>query len=172
MKPFFIAAFLFWSVNVFAQKDEVYLKKHTSDLNGEYLIKDDSGKVKTVNVYKNGELMLIKEIAIDGGDTIYLFSDVKPEFPGSEIELFRFLRVNIQYPSKEKDNIISGKIITTFIIEKDGSMSGIRILRSDDKRIDNEIFRVLNLMPKWTPGKQNGIPVRVRFHLPITIDWK
>ncbi|MBC8147031.1 MAG: energy transducer TonB [Bacteroidetes bacterium] len=89
------------------------------------------------------------------------------EFKGGEVELFKFLKNNINYPEYDKRNKIEGTVYLTFVVEKDGSITNIQILRSVSYSIDEEAIRVLKKMPNWNPGKQGIKKVRVQFNLPI-----
>ena len=90
-----------------------------------------------------------------------------PEFPGGEKAMLKFLYENLQYPSVDKENEIEGKVVVQFIVEEDGSISNTKILRSVSKTIDAEAVRVVESMPKWQPGMQEGEPVRVEYSMPI-----
>lgn len=91
-----------------------------------------------------------------------------PHFPGGDAALMQFLRENIKYPETAEKNGIQGRVICTFVVENDGSVSDVQILRSVDDALDKEAVRVIQAMPKWVPGRQNGEPVFVKFTLPIT----
>ena len=90
-----------------------------------------------------------------------------PSFPGGEPELFKYLSKNISYPEISKIENSQGKVHLSFIIEKDGTISNVRVLIGVDKYIDKEAIRVIEHMPKWIPGEQMGEKVRVRFQLPL-----
>ncbi|WP_431242754.1 energy transducer TonB [Flavobacterium sp. P21] len=92
--------------------------------------------------------------------------DVRPEFPGGIIEFNKFIEQNFKIP---KDGL-KGKIYTTFVIEKDGSLSGIKVLRDIGYETGSEAIRVLQLSPKWKPGKQNNKLVRVLYSAPLYIN--
>ena len=94
-----------------------------------------------------------------------IFSAVEkePEFPGGQEAFSEFLAQNIRYPAAMRDLGVQGKVIVTFVVEKDGSLSGARVLRSPNDGLNEEALRVLFLSQKWTPGYQNGKPVRVQF---------
>ncbi|HEY6162242.1 MAG TPA: TonB family protein, partial [Bacteroidia bacterium] len=91
------------------------------------------------------------------------------EFPGGMTELFKFLQKNIHYPEFERQEHISGKSILTFVVEKDGSISDVQVVKGvpGGPGCDKEAVRVVKIMPKWNPGKQNGHPVRVKYALPV-----
>lgn len=91
-----------------------------------------------------------------------------PQFPGGHIALVEYLSKNIKFPkSKEKENV-RVRVVTTFTVDKDGSITDAKIVRSQGEAFDNEALRVINGMPKWIPGTQNGKAVRVKYTLPIT----
>ncbi|WP_290460559.1 energy transducer TonB [Bacteroides caecimuris] len=93
--------------------------------------------------------------------------EVKPSFPGGESALYEFLESNMQYPEEAKRNNEHGRVIVTFYIEKDGTVTNPRILRGCTPSLDAEALRLVSIMPKWTPGKMNGELKRVSFSLPI-----
>ena len=91
-----------------------------------------------------------------------------PQFPGGHVALFEYLSKNIKFPkSKEKEDV-KVRVVTTFTVEKDGSITDAKIVRSQGEAFDNEALRVINGMPKWIPGMQNGKAVSVKYTLPIT----
>ncbi|MGY3212138.1 energy transducer TonB [Mucilaginibacter sp. HD30] len=98
---------------------------------------------------------------------IYLAFDKAPEFPGGTGAFVSFLEKTIRYPIKARTRGKDGKVLVTFVIEKDGSITNGKILRSVDDDIDAEVLRVVNLSPKWNPGTVNGVPVRSQFTYPI-----
>jgi len=89
---------------------------------------------------------------------------VPPKFPG---DLKKYYADNIKYPDSARKNNIQGTVYLTFIIEKDGSITHISILRSPNTMLSNEAIRVISTMPKWSPGMQDGKPVKVQFNLPV-----
>ena len=90
-----------------------------------------------------------------------------PEFPGGQVALQSFLNKNLNYPIIAQENGISGRVSCAFVVNIDGSIVDIEVVRGIDPSLDKEALRVLATMPKWTPGKQRGKPVRVRFNLPV-----
>ena len=90
-----------------------------------------------------------------------------PEFPGGEEALMRFLNDNIRYPAIARESGIQGTVFIQFIVERDGSVSNVRVVRGIGGGCDEESLRVVGRMPRWTPGKQRGRAVRVEFVLPI-----
>ena len=93
--------------------------------------------------------------------------DEKPSFPGGESAMKSYLNSNVKYPAAAQENGIQGRVIVQFIIEKDGSISDVKISRSVFSSLDREALRVVKAMPKWNPGKVNGIPVRVKNEVPV-----
>ena len=91
----------------------------------------------------------------------------EPQFPGGLDALMKYLSKNIHYPEQAKKDNIQGKVYVTFVVEKDGSINGAKILRGVGGGCDEEALRVVNAMPKWKPGKLQGTPVRVQYNLPI-----
>lgn len=92
----------------------------------------------------------------------------QPSFPGGQDALMAWLRDNIKYPVVAAENGIQGKVIVQFVVGKNGSISNVKVLRSVDPSLDREAVRVVSSMPNWTPGKQNGTSVNVRYTLPVT----
>lgn len=91
-----------------------------------------------------------------------------PQFPGGMQNLLAFLNENVHYPEACKENNVQGRVIVSFVIEKDGTISEPKVVRSVSPELDAEGIRVVSSMPKWTPGYQRGEPVSVRFTLPIS----
>ena len=91
-----------------------------------------------------------------------------PTFPGGMGALMQWLSKNLQYPTIAAENGIQGKVIVKFVVEKDGSVSGVKVVRGVDPSLDREAERVIKNMPAWVPGKQNGSAVRCNFNVPVT----
>jgi len=90
-----------------------------------------------------------------------------PEFPGGEQALMQYLTKNLKYPASAQDNNIQGRVIVTFVVNRDGSIVDPKIMKSLDAACDKEAVRVIKSMPKWKPGKQRGKAVRVKYTLPV-----
>ena len=103
----------------------------------------------------------------DGDILIDVVEDM-PQFPGGTQKLFEYLAKNVRYPKEAEEKCIQGRVIVTFVVEKDGSITDAKVLRSVAPSLDAEALRVVNDMPKWIPGKQDGEPVRVKYTIPIT----
>jgi TonB family protein len=95
------------------------------------------------------------------------FVEVMPEPVGGMDAMYKFLQENLTYPKEARDKGISGTVFIEFVVEKDGSISNVKVLKSVDPDLDAESVRVVKLMPKWNPGKQMGKPVRCYFNIPI-----
>ena len=98
---------------------------------------------------------------------VYDVVEVMPQFPGGQIAMLKYSMENIKYPEQAMKEGIQGRVAVRFIVEKDGRVSNVRLLRSVQPSLDKEAIRVVKSMPKWTPGKHNGKPVRVRFNVPV-----
>ena len=98
-----------------------------------------------------------------------MVSTIMPQYPGGEEARVKFLQENIIYPKNAQEAGIEGKVLVGFVVEIDGSLTDFRIvrLRYPLPLVDEEALRVAKLMPKWIPGKQNGKPIRVQYHMPI-----
>ena len=99
---------------------------------------------------------------------IYDVVEQMPTFPGGPEALFKYLSENIKYPVVAEENGIQGRVIVTYVVEKDGSISDVRVVKSVDPSLDKEAQRVVKSMPRWIPGKQNGSAVRVKYTVPVT----
>ena len=95
-----------------------------------------------------------------------------PSFPGGQAELYRFLRKNLAYPSEAMKNKVGGKVILRFIVEKDGLITHIELVKGIGYGCDLEAIRVVKSMPNWIPGKQSFNTVRCFYHLPIVFTVK
>ena len=100
-------------------------------------------------------------------DMVFDVVEVMPQFPGGQIAMLQYLMKNIKYPEQAVKEGIQGRVTVRFIVEKDGSISDVKPVLSVHPLLNKEAVRVVKSMPKWTPGKQNGKPVRVRFNVPV-----
>lgn len=99
---------------------------------------------------------------------IFQVVEEQPMFPGGMQELMKFLQTSIRYPKEAQERGIQGRVVVQFVVNKDGSICDEHVVRSVDPQLDAEALRVVRSMPNWTPGKQRGEAVRVRFTLPVT----
>ncbi len=100
-------------------------------------------------------------------EAIFTAVEQNPEFPGGMSAMYRFLGNNIKYPSEAQKNKVQGRVFVRFIVEKDGSIGRVEVLKGIGFGCDEEAIRVVKSMPKWIPGRQNGKPVRVYYNMPI-----
>ncbi|WP_191906989.1 energy transducer TonB [Adhaeribacter soli] len=109
------------------------------------------------------------EIAEEEGELteIYSFVEQSPEFPGGTSRMYEFMVKNLQYPAAAQEKGIEGRSIVQFVVTKTGKIRDVSILKSLGKEIDEEAMRLVKSMPVWTPGKQNGRAVHVRYTMPI-----
>lgn len=98
---------------------------------------------------------------------IFEVVEQQPSFPGGQGALMAYLRDHINYPAVAQENGVQGRVVLQFVVEPNGSISGVKVVRGVDPSLDKEAVRVVNGMPNWIPGKQNGQAVRVRFTLPV-----
>ena len=142
---------------------------------------DDLSKTNTAigtfdvkgNDEAEGEVLKAKEVVVDEKpkeEETKVFDVVEqmPSFPGGDAELMKFLSTHIKYPVVAEENGIQGRVIATFVVERDGSISDVKVIKSVDPSLDKEAIRVLKSMPRWIPGKQNGSAVRVKYTVPVT----
>ncbi len=105
-------------------------------------------------------------------DTIFESVEVNPEFPGGEQACYEFINKNMKYPSIAVDNNIQGRVSVAFVVNTDGSIVDVKAMRAPDPSLAAEAERVVKLMPRWKPGRQNNRPVRCRFMLPVVFRLK
>lgn len=117
----------------------------------------DIGVDLTPVVYGDGPVEVISEDPV-------IYAEIMPKFNGDVNE---FLSKNIRYPSIAVEIGLQGRVTCQFVINKDGSIEDVQVVRSVDPSLDKEAMRVIKLMPKWQPGIQNGKPVRVKYYLPV-----
>ncbi len=128
---------------------------------------DDADKFKAVQ-----EQVVVKEpepeVVKPKEEEIFVAVEQQAEFPGGQAALMKWLSNNIRYPESAQQNDIQGRVIVKFVVEKDGSIGTATIAKGVDKDLDREALRVVKKMPKWQPGKNNGVAVRSYFTLPVT----
>ena len=122
--------------------------------------------------------MITKELIEQSGIKTIVFGNTEektfdvveqmPEFPGGASALLDYLNKNVCYPKQAFDAGIEGRVIVTFVVGKDGSVRNAKVVKSVDPALDNEALRVINAMPKWTPGRQSGKEVAVKYTVPIS----
>lgn len=122
----------------------------------------------------NGEILKAKEVIAEPEppkheeeDKVFDIVEQQPLFPGGPAALMKYLSENTKYPVVAQENGVQGRVTVQFVVEKDGSISDVHVLRGVDPSLDKEAVRVVKSMPRWTPGKQNGITVRVNYRVPV-----
>ena len=140
-------------------------------------IVDDEKEIEQVEIQtseddqnKAQEIIAMPAPAEEDEVTNEIFTVVEdmPMFPGGESALLSYIGKSVKYPVIAQENGIQGRVIVSFVVEKDGSVADATVVRGVDPSLDKEALRVVNAMPKWTPGKQRGKPVRVKYTLPVT----
>ena len=112
------------------------------------------------------------EVKKDEGPVNVAMVEQKPMFPGGDAQMYKWLSDNINYPAAASEEGVQGKVTVQFIVEKDGRISNVHVVRGKHPALDAEAQRVVAKMPKWTPGRNNGQPVRVTYNLPVTFRLK
>lgn len=122
----------------------------------------------------NGEVLKAKEVIAEPEppkheeeNKVFDIVEQQPLFPGGPAALMKYLSENTKYPVVAQENGVQGRVFVQFVVEKDGSISDVHVLRGVDPSLDKEAVRVVKSMPRWTPGKQNGITVRVNYRVPV-----
>lgn len=125
--------------------------------------------------YDMAEVDIIEDIIPDLGkpedeivDVVHDIVQTMPSFEGGISEFYKFVSKNLKYPAQARRMGIEGKVFVYFVVDKDGSLSDIKVVKGIGAGCDEEVLRITNLSPKWNPGKQRGVPVRVRMMMPIT----
>ena len=122
------------------------------------------------DILVEGEIDVIdvqKENDTAGEDEVYVFPEEYPSFPGGEEALYKFIDDNLRYPEEAREVNVMGSVVIRFVVEKDGSISNAAIAREIGCGCGREALRVINMMPRWNPGKKDGKPVRTEFTLPV-----
>ena len=126
---------------------------------------DDADKFKAVQ-----EQVIVKEPEPEvkpKEEEIFVAVEQQAEFPGGTAAMMKWLSNNVRYPESAQQNDIQGRVIVKFVVEKDGSIGHAEILKGVDRDLDREAIRVVKKMPRWQPGKNNGVAVRSYFNLPV-----
>ena len=134
-----------------------------------------NANVNFKSLYHQGDIVSSDEFDKPGADSVFIKVEVAPEFPGGIEELMRFLGHTIRYPVDARERNIQGKVIISFVVEKDGALTKLKVFKGVDKSIDDEALRAMRVSPFWRPGLINNKPVRASFSVPITFalsEWK
>ena len=174
--------------NVFEQDMEIPLTRQpeltpppppqVTPINDVLTIIDDDATAEETNfasLEETGEDVVIKHIPVTVDeevvveDDIFVIVEENPQFPdGGTAGLLQYLGKNIKYPTIPQENGTQGRVTVQFVVNKDGSIVDVKVIRGVDPYLDKEAVRVISTMPKWIPGKQRGVPVRCKFTVPVT----
>ena len=137
-------------------------------------IVDNSKETQLIEINTDDDKNKIVEIntaqvvpVIEEDDNLFAVVETMPKFPGGDVALIKFLNNNLKYPFLAEKNRIQGRVICQFIVNVDGSISDMIVVGGVDANLEKEAIRVMKLMPKWSPGKQIGKAVRVKYTLPL-----
>lgn len=174
--------------NVFEQDMEIPLTRQpevtpppppqVTPINDVLTIIDDDATAEETNFASSeetGEDVVIKHIPVTVDedvvveDEIFVIVEENPQFPdGGTAGLLQYLGKNIKYPTIPQENGTQGRVTVQFVVNKDGGIVDVKVIRGVDPYLDKEAVRVISTMPKWIPGKQRGVPVRCKFTVPVT----
>ena len=126
---------------------------------------NNTNKVNDIVKDKEGD---DPDLQKNDNDKAYDVVEEMPQYPGGVGKLMEYVSMNVRYPKEAESKSIQGRVVTTFVVEKDGSITDAEVIKSVDPALDDEALRVVKAMPKWTPGKQEGKPIRVKYTMPIT----
>lgn len=174
--------------NVFEQDMEIPLTRQpevtpppppqVTPINDVLTIIDDDDTAEETNFASSeetGEDVVIKHIPVTVDeevvveDDIFVIVEENPQFPdGGTAGLLQYLGKNIKYPTIPQEKGTQGRVTVQFVVNKDGSIVDVKVIRGVDPYLDKEAVRVISTMPKWIPGKQRGVPVRCKFTVPVT----
>lgn len=120
----------------------------------------------------NGEVLKIKEAVAQPEpkpevEKVFDVVEQMPSFPGGPSALMEWLSNNVKYPVVAQENGVQGRVVVSFVVERDGSITDVKVVRGVDPSLDKEASRVVKAMPRWIPGKQNGSAVRVKYTVPV-----
>ena len=173
--------------NVFEQDMEIPLTRQpeltpppppqVTPINDVLTIIDDDATAEETNfasLEETGEDVVIKHIPVTVDEEVVVEDDIfvvveeNPQFPnGGTAGLLQYLGKNIKYPTIPQENGTQGRVTVQFVVNKDGSIVDVKVIRGVDPYLDKEAVRVISTMPKWIPGKQRGVPVRCKFTVPV-----
>ena len=139
--------------------DDTIVSTGTSDVKSNA---DDNGKM-----LKDKKVITQPEPPKAEENRVFEVVEQMPAFPGGDVALMRYLQENVHYPTIALENDVQGRVVVGFVVEKDGSITDVRVIKSQDRALDHEAVRVVKSMPRWTPGKIDGAAVRVEYQVPV-----
>ncbi len=124
--------------------------------------------VNDLNKIEVKEQVIAEPVVVDDEPVSIAMVEQKPSFPGGEAAMYQWLSNNIVYPPAASEEGIQGRVVVEFVVDKDGSITYARVVRTRHPALDKEALRVIKAMPNWIPGRNNGQPVKVTYTLPVT----
>ncbi len=184
MKKLLLALILFSGIafNLYAQDDEVCGFSAEEAWGGDTAAMNaflaTCGRIDTVNLDEHNKPVKTKphhqtiKMVLNSGkvlrtDSIFFVAETMPQFPGGEAALYQYLKKNVVYPALARQQKVQGRVYVEFIVERDGSISHVKVTRGIGGGCNEEAARVVKQMPKWASGKMNDNPVRVHYNLPV-----
>jgi protein TonB len=140
--------------------------ENTAEIDDDISIDAEADENTQVEEYKAPVMKQVDEEVVEEQE-IFMVVENAPAFPGGDVARMKFLQDNIKYPQMARESGIQGTVYVTFVVERNGNVTDVKILRGIGGGCDEEAVRVVQNMPKWEPGKQRGKPVRVQFNMPI-----
>ena len=142
------------------EEDKVPKEKNTKKVEND---------VQDVTYANYGILKLKKDVAQqEFEDKVYDVVEQMPSFPGGNSALMEYIQQNMKYPIVAQENEVQGRVVVSFVVEKDGSITNAKVVKSVDPSLDKEAMRIVSSMPRWVAGKQNGSCVRVKYNVPVS----
>jgi len=128
----------------------------------------ENGRIKRDDVYEQGKMKISKCYTKLGADTVYYPFERDPTFPEGMGKLYEYLTENTRYPQEAAKDSVEGKVFVQFVVERDGSINQVTVVKGVNPYLDKEAYRLVTQMPKWIPGMQDGEALRIRYVLPIS----
>ncbi len=155
--------------NEVSKEDEIKTQDELKETTNAFSQKDFNDGTDDVTVVREikDEVVVEEKKPAPAPEQIFTAVEESPKFPGGDKAMYEFLSRNIRYPEMAQQNNIQGRVTVQFVVEKDGSIGEVKVVRGKDPDLDKEAIRVVKSMPKFIPGKMNGQAVRVWYTLPI-----
>jgi protein TonB len=147
-----------------AQTTLIHIVQDDVEVDDDLIIDAEANELTAIEAYTPPAIQEEEEVA---EAEIFTVVEESPSYPGGDIARIKFLQQDINYPQMARESGIQGTVYVTFVVERDGRVTDVRVLRGIGGGCDEEAVRVMNAMPRWQPGKQRGKPVRVQFTMPI-----
>lgn len=147
-----------------AQTTLIHIVTDDVQVDDDLIIDAEATELTVIEAYTPPAVVEEEEVA---EAEIFTVVEESPSFPGGDAARIKFLQENIVYPQMARESGIQGTVYVTFVVERNGNVTDVRVLRGIGGGCDEEAVRVIKAMPKWNPGKQRGKPVRVQFNMPI-----